>query len=173
VQYAAGLALGLAGDAAGSEKLAADLEKNFREDTFAKFTYVPVLRAIASRDRGHPAEESLQQLQLTLPYEFAVNGLTVVLYMGGLHSAYMRGEAYLRAQRYQDAAAEFQKIVDHRGVVGVDPLDTLAHLELARALGKLGEKAKAKAAYEAFFVSLDRADDLPMLKKAKAEYANL
>jgi hypothetical protein len=174
VEYAAGLALGFAGDASGAEARATDLEKNFPEDTFAKYTYVPVLRALASYDRGRPPEESRQQLEITRPYELASNGLNVVLYMGGLHSAYVRGEVLFRANRHQEAAAEFQKILDHRGIVGVDPIGALAQLELGRALDKSGEKAKAKAAYEAFFAILENADqDLPILKKAKAEYASL
>ena len=74
VQYAAGLALALSGDSSRSEALADDLEKRFPEDTFAKFTYVPVLRALTALERGKPAD-SVEQLQIALRYELAVNGL--------------------------------------------------------------------------------------------------
>jgi eukaryotic-like serine/threonine-protein kinase len=131
LEYAAALALGFAGDVSRLEPLAADLEKRFPEDTFARFTYVPVLRALASLDRGRPTD-SLEQLQATLPYELAVNGLDINLSLGGLHSAYVRGEAFLAAHRYPEAAAEFQKILDHRGIVGANPIGALARLQLGR-----------------------------------------
>ena len=170
VEYAAALALGFAGDASRSEALAADLEKRFPEDTFARFTYVPVLRALAALGRGRPTD-SLEQLQITLPYELAVNGLDINLYLGGLHSAYVRGEAFIAAHRYAEAAAEFQKILDHRGIVGADPIGALAHLQLGRVFALSGDKIKAKAAYEAFLALWKDADpDIPILRSAKAEY---
>jgi serine/threonine protein kinase/tetratricopeptide (TPR) repeat protein len=173
VEYAAALALGIAGDAARSETLAADLEKRFPEDTFSRFTYVPVLRAIAALDRGRQTD-SIEQLQITLPYELAANGLDVVLYQGGLHSAYVRGEALVAAHRYPEAAAEFQKILDHRGIVGADPIGALAHLQLGRVFALSGDKSRGKAAYEAFFALWkDAAPDIPVLKQAQAEYAQL
>jgi serine/threonine protein kinase len=170
LEYAAGLALGFAGDASRSEALATDLEKRFPEDTFAKFTYVPVLRAIAALDRGRPAD-SLEQLRITLPYELAVNGLSIVLYIGGLHSAYVRGEAFAAAHRYAEAEAEFQKVPDHRGIVNADPIGALARLQLGRAFALSGDPTKAKAAYQAFLALWKDADpDIPILRSAKAEY---
>jgi len=174
VQYAAGLALALSGDASRSEALAGDLEKRLPEDTFVRFTYAPVLRALAALGRGKPAD-SLERLQIALPYELAVNGLNFGHgYLGGLHSAYVRGEAFLALHRYAEAAAEFQKILDHRGIVGLDPIGALAHLQLGRAYGSSGDKAKAKAAYEAFLALWKDADaDVPILKTAKAEYSRM
>ena len=174
VQYAAGFALGLSGDSSRSEALAGDLEKRFPEDTFAKFTYVPVLRALAALGRGKPAD-SVERLQIALHYELAANGLNFNhFYLGGLHSAYVRGEAFIAAHRYAEAAAEFQKILDHRGIVGLDPIGALAHLQLGRVFALSGDKAKAKAAYEAFLALWKDADpDIPILKSAKAEYARL
>ena len=174
VEYAAGLALALSGDSSRSEALAGDLEKRFPEDTFVKFTYVPVLRALAALGRGKPAD-SVERLQIALPYELAVNGLNFShFYLGGLHSAYVRGEAFIAAHRYAEAAAEFQKILDHRGIVGLDPIGALAHLQLGRVFALSGDKAKAKAAYEAFLALWKDADpDIPILKSAKAEYARL
>ncbi len=132
VEYAAGLALALSGDVPRSQPLADDLERRFPEDTFAKFTYVPVLRALSALERGKPTD-SVERLQIALPYELAVNGLNFNFYLGGLHSAYVRGEAFLAAHRYAEATAEFQKILDHRGIVGADPIGALAHLQLGRA----------------------------------------
>jgi eukaryotic-like serine/threonine-protein kinase len=173
LEYAAGLALGFAGDASRSEALAADLEKRFPEDTFARFTYVPVLRATAALSRGRPGD-SLEQLQIASPYELAANGLNLVLYQGGLHSAYVRGEAFAALHRYTEAAAEFQKVLDHRGVVNADSIGALAHLQLGRTFALSGDLSKAKAAYKAFLALWKDADpDIPILRSAKAEYAKL
>lgn len=173
VEYAAGLALGFAGDVARSEALAADLEKRFPEDTFARFTYVPVLRGLAAVAHGRPAE-SLEQLQSTMSYELAVNGLDITYRLGGLHSAYVRGEAYLAMRRPSEAAAEFQKILDHRGIVGLDPIGALARLQLGRVFASAGDRTKAKAAYDDFFALWKDADpNIPVLRRAKAEYEKL
>ena len=95
-------------------------------------------------------------------------------YLGGLHSAYVRGEAFVAAHRYTEAAAEFQKILNHRGVVGTDPIGALAHLKLGSVYAFLGDNAKAKTAYNAFLALWKDADpDIPILKQAKAEYARL
>jgi hypothetical protein len=103
-----------------------------------------------------------------------VNSLDVVLYLGGLHSAYVRGEALSAAHRYAEAATEFQKILDHRGIVGADAIGALAHLQLGRVYASSGDKTKAKPAYEAFLALWKDADpDVPILKSAKAEYARL
>ena len=173
VEYASALALGLAGDSSRSEALADDLDKRFPEDTFVRFTYLPVLRALAALHRGQ-STESVERLQTALHYELAVNGLSVGLYLGGLHSAYVRGQAFVAAHQYAEAAAEFQKILDHRGIVGADPIGALAHLQLGRAFGFSGDKIKAKAAYQDFLTLWKDADpDIPILRQAKAEYARL
>jgi eukaryotic-like serine/threonine-protein kinase len=174
VEYAAGLALGLARDSAQSEALASDLEKRFPEDTFAKFDYVPVLRALAALERRQPAH-SVELLQAALPYELAANGLNFNhFHLGGLHAAYIRGKALVAARQYKEAANEFQKILDHRGIVGADPIGAVAHLQLGRVFALSGDKAKAKAAYEAFIALWKDADpDIPILRTAKAEYARL
>jgi tetratricopeptide (TPR) repeat protein len=174
VQYTAGLALALSGGSAGSAALAGDLEKHFPEDTFVKFTYVPVLRALAALGRGKPAD-SVEQLQIALPYELAVNGLNFThFYLGGLHSAYVRGEALIALRRYAEAAAEFQKILDHRGIVGADPIGVLARWRLGQALASSGDTAKAKTAYQDFLNLWKDADPgIPVLRQAKAEYARL
>jgi tetratricopeptide (TPR) repeat protein len=140
----------------------------------ARFTYVPVLRALSALADGKPAA-GVERLQIALPYELAVNGLNFNhFYLGGLHSAYVRGEALLAARRYAEAAAEFQKILDHRGLVGADPIGARAHLQLGRAFVLSGDQIKAKAAYQDFLTLWKDADaDVPILRQAKAEYAKL
>jgi tetratricopeptide (TPR) repeat protein len=174
VEYTSALALALSGDSSRSQTLADDLEKRLPEDTFAKFTYVPVLRALAALERGKPAE-SVERLHIALPYELAVNGLNFNhFYLGGLHSAYVRGEAFLAAHQDAEAAAEFQKILDHRGIVGADPIGALAHVQLGRALALSGDLAKSKTAYQDFLTLWKDADpDIPILTQAQAEYAKL
>jgi tetratricopeptide (TPR) repeat protein len=173
VEYAVGLALGLSGSPSRSEALAGDLEKRFPEDTFVKFTNVPVLRALAALGRGKPTD-GVERLQMALRYELAANGLNYGHYLGGLHSAYVRGEALVAARRYAEAVAEFQKVLDHRGLVGLDPIGALAHLQLGRVFALSGDRAKEKAAYKAFLALWKDADhDIPILKSTKAEYARL
>ncbi|MBI4905517.1 MAG: protein kinase [Acidobacteria bacterium] len=174
VQYAAGLALAFSGDSARSEALASDLEKRFPEDTFVKFTYVPVLRASGELSRGKPAD-SVERLQIAHRYELASTGLNFpYVVLGGLHSAFVRGEALAASRRYAEAAAEFKKILDHRGIVGLDPIGALALLHLGRAYRLSGDIVKAKSAYDEFFMLLKDADpDLPVILQAKAEYARL
>jgi serine/threonine protein kinase/tetratricopeptide (TPR) repeat protein len=174
VQYAAGLALALSRESSRSEALASDLEKRFPEDTFVKFTYAPVLRAVSALQQGKPVN-SLDELQISLPYELAANGLNFNhFYLGGLHSAYVRGVALMATHRYAEASAEFQKILDHRGFVGLDPIGALSHLQLGRAYVLAGDRIKAKSAYEDFFSLWKNADpNIPILKSARAEYDRL
>jgi serine/threonine protein kinase/Tfp pilus assembly protein PilF len=174
VEYTGALAFALSGDSSRSQPLADDLEKRFPEDTFAKFTYLPVLRALSVLADGKPTD-SVERLQIALPYELAVNGLNFAhFYLGGLHSAYVRGEALLDAHRYPEAVAEFQKILSHRGIVGVDPIGALAHLQLGRAFAQAGDLAKSKTAYQDFLTLWKDADpDIPILTQAQAEYAKL
>ena len=111
----------------------------------------------------------MERLQIALPYELAVNGLNFShFYLGGLHSAYVRGEALLAAHQYPEAAAEFQKILDHRGIVGADPIGALAHVQLGRAFALSGDTIKAKAAYQDFLTLWKDADpDIPILRQAR------
>lgn len=172
VQYAAAFALALLGEASRAEVLADDLEKRFPEDTFVKFTYVPVLRGLAALDRGR-ATDSVDRLQMALRYELAANGLNFNhFYLGGLHAAYVRGEAFRALGRYTEAAAEFQKVLDHPGLVGLDPIGAMARLQLGRIHVLSGDAGKAKQAYSSFFALWKQADaDVPVLKPAQSEYA--
>jgi eukaryotic-like serine/threonine-protein kinase len=169
VQFGAALALALSGDAGRAQALADDLEKRFPEDTVVRFGYLPVIRARIALDQGNPAK-AIELLQTASPYELGASRLL----FGALYPIYMRGEAHLAAHQGAEAAIQFQKILDHRGVVGSDPIGALAHLQLARAFVLAGDNAKAKAAYDNFFTLWREADpDVPILKQARAEYLEL
>jgi eukaryotic-like serine/threonine-protein kinase len=173
VEYASAFALALAGDSAASQRLAADLEKRFPEDTPVQFEYLPTLHALFALARRAPMG-AVEQLQKALPYDLAMPGTAFFGNFGGLYPAYVRGQAYLAAGHGQEAAAEFQKVLDHRGIVFADPVGALAHLQMGRALALSGDKAKAKAAYQDFLNLWKDADpDIPVLKQARAEYAKL
>jgi tetratricopeptide (TPR) repeat protein len=93
---------------------------------------------------------------------------------GGLYTVYVRGQAYLAVGRGQEAAAEFQKILDHPGIVLADPVGALAHLQLGRAYVVSGDRIKARSAYQDFLAIWKDADpDIPVVKQAKTEYAKL
>ena len=173
VVYAAAFALQLSGEPLESEKLAADLEKRFPEDTPVQFEYLPTLRALSSLAHGAPLE-AVEQLQRAVPYDLAMPGTAFFAKFGGLYPAYVRGQAYLAAGRGQEAAAEFQKVLNHRGIVLADPIGTLAHLQLSRANVVSGDLTKAKSAYQDFLTICKDADpDIVVLKQAKTEYAKL
>jgi tetratricopeptide (TPR) repeat protein len=173
IEYAAGVALALSGEISRSDALASELRMRYPEDTFVRFTYLPVLRALSALDGGRP-DECLEHLRATVPYELAVNGLDFNLYLGGLLSAYLRGSALLAVRQYAEAAAEFQKVLNHRGIVGADPIGALAHLQLGRAFARSGDKVKAKASYRDLLRFWGQADsDVPIVKQAKAEYAEM
>ncbi len=172
LQYAAALALGFAGDIAQSETLAKDLDKRFPEDTCVQYQYLPVLRAIFALSRREP-EAAIEALQEARPYELAVSRINFTNYFGGLHSAYLRGQAYRAVGKHAESVAEFQKLLRHRGIVGPDPVGVLAHLELGRTFAA-GDREKAKAAYQEFLARWKNADpDIPILKQAQAEYSRL
>jgi DNA-binding winged helix-turn-helix (wHTH) protein len=169
VQFGAALALALSGDAGRAQALADDLEKRFPEDTVVRFGYLPAIRARIALNQGNPAK-AIELLQAAAPYELGASRLL----FGALYPIYVRGEALLAAHQGAEAAIEFQKILDHRGVVGSDPIGALARLQLGRAFVLAGDRAKAKAAYDDFFTLWKEADpDIPILKRAHAEYLAL
>jgi hypothetical protein len=109
-------------------------------------------------------------LEAAGPYELG-SAESLISY---LYPAYVRGQAYLSAHNGAAAAAEFQKLLDHRGIVANFVTGSLAHLQIGRAHAMAGDTAKAKAAYQDFFTLWKDADpDIPVLKQAKAEYAKL
>jgi tetratricopeptide (TPR) repeat protein len=169
VQPMAALALARAGDMARAEKLAAELDKRFPQNTVVQRYWLPTIRAAVALQRKNPsrAVELLQAastVELGQPTNFSVF----------LCPVYLRGEAYLMLHDGNAAAAEFQKFIDHRGVVVNFPWGALARLGLARAYAMQENTVKARAAYQDFLNLWKDADhDTPILKQAKAEYAKL
>jgi eukaryotic-like serine/threonine-protein kinase len=170
VQAVSAIALGLAGDSAQGTRLAAVLAKGFPEDTIVRFDYLPMIHAAAALQSGS-APKAIEALATAAPYELGSPAQTLSF---ALYSVYLRAEAYVAAHQGSAAVAEFQKILDHPGVVLNEPIGALAHLGLARAYGLSSDTAKAKSAYQDFFALWKDADpDIPILKEAKAEYAKL
>jgi eukaryotic-like serine/threonine-protein kinase len=170
VRVLAALALARAGEPARAKTLLAELEKTESGNTMLKVYWFPTLRAAIELSEGAAAPAVLS-LEPALPYDLGSPPPTA---SGTLYPAYIRGLAYLAAHNGTAAASEFQKVLDHRGIVLNFPLGALAHLRLARAYTISGDTAKAKAAYQDFFVLWKDADpDIPILKEAKAEYAKL
>jgi predicted Zn-dependent protease len=150
-----------------------DLDRRFPEDTSVRFTYLPTLRALLSLHRGEPAR-ALEQLQVSIPYEVATPRSATHGNFGAMYPVYFRGEAYLAQKQGQQAAAEFSKILSHRGVVANDPIGALARMQLARAYALTGNRDKAKMAYAEFLELWKNADpDTPILKQAVREYKKL
>jgi tetratricopeptide (TPR) repeat protein len=173
VEYGAAVALAVAGDSGRSQTIAADLERRFPEDTAVQFSYLPVLRALLALNHGEPAK-AIELLQLAVPYELGAPPSAFFGFFGALYPVYVRGEAYLAAHQGVYAATEFQKILDHRGVVINDPIGALAHLQLGRASAMSGDKAKAKTAYQDFLTLWKDADpDIQIFVQAKTEYTRL
>jgi eukaryotic-like serine/threonine-protein kinase len=171
-QYGAALALAYAGDYGRAQALTDDLDKRFSEDTIVQFNYLPTLRAKLVLSKGN-ASEAIESLRAATPYEL---GQTTASTYGwtSLYPIFVRGQAYLAVHQGSEAAAEFQRILDHRGIVLNLPTGALAHLGLARAYAMQGDTAKAKAAYQDFLTLWKDADpDIPILIAAKAEYAKL
>jgi tetratricopeptide (TPR) repeat protein len=173
VQYGAALALAMSGDSSQAQTLTNDLESSFPEDTSVKFNYLPSVRAFLALNHGDPAK-AIELLQVAVPYELGQPRSTQTGFFGALYPIYARGQAYLAASQGAEAAKEFQKILDHPGMMVGDPIGVLAHLQLGRAYAMQGDAAKAKAAYENFLLLWKDADpDIPVLRRAKTEYAKL
>jgi eukaryotic-like serine/threonine-protein kinase len=170
-QFGLGLAFALSGDAPRAQQLAQNLDKNFPEGTIVQFNFLPTIRAQLALNRGD-CSKAIELLQAATPYELA--SPTFSAFNPAMYPVYVRGEAYLAAHQGREAAAEFQKIIDHRGIVLNEPIGALSHLQIGRAYAMQGDTAKAKAAYQDFLTLWKDADpDIPILKEAKAEYAKL
>jgi len=170
-QFAAALALALAGDSSGAQRIAEGLANSFPNDTIVQQFYLPTIRAQLALQRNDPAKAS-EALRAAAPYELGIAAGTT--YSNNLYPVYVRGQAYLAERQGPAAVAEFQKIVDWPGVVLNQPIGALAHLGLGRAFAISGDSARAKSAYQDFFALWKDADpDVPVLKHAKLEYAKL
>jgi tetratricopeptide (TPR) repeat protein len=165
VRLRAATAFAFTGDTSQAQRLADQLNTDFPLATLIQGYWLPTIRAIIELGHGNAAK-ALGLLQATSPYELGAGGR--------LLPAYVRGQAYLLAHNGTAAAAEFQKLLDHRGIVLNFVTGSLAHLQLGRAYAMAGDTAKAKSAYQDFFALWKDADpDIPILKEAKAEYAKL
>jgi hypothetical protein len=170
----AALAFAMAGDTARAESLARDLGKRFPLGTVMQSLSLPAIQAQLALDRKNPAL-ALNALQAASPIELSIGDSC-------LYHVYIRGEAYLAAVQGSAAAAEFQKILDHSGIVCNCWTGALAHLGVARANALQSRtsqgadadaaRVRALAAYKDFLTLWKDADpDIPILKEVKAEYA--
>jgi eukaryotic-like serine/threonine-protein kinase len=170
VEAVAALGLARAGDTAGAEKLAAELDKTFPRDTLVQSYWLATIRAAIALSHSN-AKKALELLQAAARYELAVSSPTELATM---YPVYLRGYAYLLAHQGKEAAAEFEKFIGHPGVVLNFPLGALSRLGLARAYALQGDTTNARGAYQDFLTLWKDADpDIPILKEAKAEYAKL
>src|SRR5579863_9110748 len=170
VEAITALALARAGDTAAAEKVAAQLDKSFSLDTIVQRNWLPTIRAAIALERKDP-NRAIEMLKDTGPIELGQGTSSLAIY---LCPVYVRGQAYLMLHDGNHAAAEFQKFIDHRGILTNFPWGALARLGLARAYALQGDNAKAQAAYQDFLTLWKDADpDIPILKEAKAEYEKL
>jgi predicted Zn-dependent protease len=148
------------------------LGKQFPEDTVVQFNYLPTIHAQLALSRND-SSKAIEALQAAAPYELG-SPISGGAFSPALYPVYVRGKAYLAGHQGDETAAEFQKILDQRGVVQNEPIGALAHLGLARAYVLQGHTTKARAAYQDFFTLWKDADaDIPILQQAKAENAKL
>jgi len=168
VKVLAAMTMARAGETARAKAMVEQLEKSEATNTLLKLYWLPTIHAAIDLNTGN-ASQAVIDLEAAAPYD--LGGPPPI---GSLYPVYVRGQAYLAAHNGAAAAAEFQKILDHRGIVQNLPLGALAHLQLGRAYAMSGDTAKAKAAYQDFFNVWKEADpDIPILKEAKAEFAKL
>jgi DNA-binding winged helix-turn-helix (wHTH) protein/tetratricopeptide (TPR) repeat protein len=173
VEAHAALVLAQVGDPSRAQTIAEDLAHRFPLDTLTNVYWLPTIRAAIQLSRNNP-EKALDLLQATAPYELGVMPSTADG-ASALHPVYVRSQAYLMLRRGAEAAAEYQKFLNHRGLVrNCVPGAALAYFGLARAYALQHDSRKARAAYQDFLTLWKDADpDIPILKQAKAEYAKL
>jgi DNA-binding winged helix-turn-helix (wHTH) protein/tetratricopeptide (TPR) repeat protein len=172
VVYGIALASLYADDLKGGQAATEELAKRFPEDTVVRCNYLPALRAKLALAHASP-DHAIDVVAAAQPCEFGLPSYSYYNW-SNLYPAYVRGEAYLAAHRGAEAAAEFEKILAHRGIVLNEPIGALAHLQLGRARALSGDIARACSAYQDFFTLWKDADpELSVLKQAKAEYAKL
>jgi len=170
VRSLAALALARTEDTAQAQKLAEALNRDFSQNTIVQGYWLPSIRAAIEISRKNGAS-ALEILQTAGPYELSQSQ---PLQLGTLYPVYLRGHAHLLGHQGKEAEAEFQKIIDHRGIVLNFPLGALVHLQIGRAFSIQGDVAKARVAYQDFFTLWKDADpDIPVLKEAKVEFAKL
>ncbi len=171
VQAMAAVAMARAGDTTKAENLAAALDTEFPLDIMVQQYWLPTIRAAVALQHKDPRKaievlEVTKAIELSQPDPAKNNSF--------LYPVYLRGEAYLMLHDGEAAAAELHKFIDHRGVVGNNPLGALARLGLARAYAEQGDTAQARAAYQEFLTLWKDADsNIPLYQQAKAKYSTL
>ncbi len=169
VRVLSALALARSGETAQAKTILEALQKSEPTNTYLKVYWFPVIEASLAMAQQEPGR-ALVALEPSLPYELG----SPPPGNSTMYPAYIRGLAYLAQKNGPAAAAEFQKFLDHPGIILNFLLGSLAHLQLARAYAISGDTAKAKTAYQDFLTLWTDADsDIPILKEAKAEYAKL
>lgn len=172
VQILAALALARTGELTEAKRMTQDLAKRFPRDTLINSYWLPTINAAIEINRGNPSK-AIEILQVTAPYELG-ESYPQFQVGGSLYPIYVRAQAYLILHRGDEAAKEFTKILDHRGIIMNCPLGVLARLGLARTYASQGQTAKSRSAYQNFFSLWKDADpEIPVLTQAKAEYAKL
>ena len=168
IQVEAALALSRAGDLGRARAMSDDLRKKYPSDTVVNSLWLPTIEASIELQQGNQAR-ALDLLQTALPYERSTGIWGAVMY-----APYLRGQAYLMAHDSNQAAAEFQKIIAHNGLVINRVVGALAHLGLGRAYAAAGNQANARTAYQDFLTLWKDGDrEISTLKQANAEYAKL
>jgi tetratricopeptide (TPR) repeat protein len=160
VEYGVAFALALAGDLSQAQSLTADLEKRFPEDTSVLYSYLPAMHALLALQHNEPAR-AIDLLEVSAPYDLGSPRCNHHGFYGAMYPVWVRGEAYLALKRPQQAAAEFQKILDHPGLVVNDITGALARLRVAQATG-------SPAGYQSFLDLWKDADPtIPVLIQAR------
>lgn len=172
IAYGVALVAAFAGDLKRAETFTENLAKQFPQDTIVQCNYLPTLRGKLALAHSNP-EQAIAMLSAANSCELGLPGYSYYNWPN-LYPVYVRGEAYLAGQSGAKAAAEFQKILAHRGIVLNEPIGALAYLGLARALALSGERERARAAYKDFLTLWKSADsDIPVFMEAKSEYSKL
>jgi hypothetical protein len=157
------------GDTVRAKALVKELEKGYPSNTLLKLYWLPTINGAVEVSGGN-SSQALLDLEPAVPYELGQAGIAI----NDLYPAYIRGQAYLLTHNGAGAASEFQKLLDHPGMMSNFVTGALAHLQVGRAYAMAGDSAKAKAAYQDFLTLWKDADpDIPILNEAKAEYAKL
>ena len=171
-RYGAALALAMSGDVSQSQSLANDLERDFPEDTSIRFNYLPSVYASLALERGDPAK-AIELLQVNVPYDLTRHAARH-LPISAPSIRFTFAASYIGFASGRRSRHEFQRIVDHRGIVIGDAFSVLAHLGMARAYAMQGDTIKARKKYQDFLTIWKDADfEIPILKKAEAESAKL
>jgi DNA-binding winged helix-turn-helix (wHTH) protein len=170
VRTLAALALARSGDSSRAQHLAAELSNENPVNTQLQHYWLPVIRSVVELNGGHPLD-AIAAVENAASYEL---GAPAPFQLGPLYPIYIRGLAFLGAHRYQEATEEFQKILDHRGLIANFPLGALTQLELGKAQAGMGDNVAAHKSYQGFLKLWKDADlDVPVFKQALAEYARL